>query len=174
LYFFTDPARTLDPVSIARGLPRGAAVVYRHFGAEDRAHVARRLVTICRSRGLSLLIGADPELARTCSADGVHWPERLMPRERAGAFGLVTAAAHDAKAVARASAARLDACVLSPIFPSASASALGALGLFSASQIARASGIPVIALRGIGARNATRLCGRGFAGVAAVDAFVEA
>ncbi|MEQ1817846.1 MAG: thiamine phosphate synthase [Terricaulis sp.] len=174
LYFFTDPVRTPDPVAVARRLPRGTAVVYRHFGAADRVQVARRLATLCRSRGLVLLIGADTELAEACGADGVHWPERLMPRERGVAFRIVTAAAHDAMAVARASASGLDACVLSPIFPSSSASAQTELGLFSASQIVRTSSIPVIALGGVTARNVTRLSGRGFAGVAAVDAFLEA
>ena len=174
LYFFTDSVRVPDPLVVARGLPRGTAVVYRHFGAEDRALVARRLATQCRSRGLVLLIGADSELAKRCGADGVHWPERLMPRARGDAFRIVTVAAHGAKAVARASDAGLDACVLSPVFPSASASAQSELGLFSASQIARASTIPVIALGGVTARNAARLSGRGFAGVAAVDAFLEA
>lgn len=174
LYFFTDPVRTPDPVAVARSLPRGTAVVYRHFGAEDRAHVARRLAALCRSRALVLLIGADAELAEATDADGVHWPERLMPSARGGAFRIVTAAAHDAKAITRANAAGLDACVLSPIFPSASASAHRELGLFSASQMARASATPVIALGGVTAANATRLSGRGFAGVAAVDAFLEA
>jgi thiamine-phosphate pyrophosphorylase len=149
-------------------------VVYRHFGAEDRVRVARKLGEICRSRGLVLLIGADADLAAACGANGVHWPQRLMPKERGGAFGLVIAAAHDANAVAEANAARLDACVLSPIFPSRSASAQSELGLFGASQIARASAIPMIALGGVNADNATRLSGRGFAGVAAIDAFVEA
>jgi thiamine-phosphate pyrophosphorylase len=97
-----------------------------------------------------------------------------MPTARGGAFRLVTAAAHDAKAAAKASAARLDACVLSPIFPSRSGSAQDELGLFRASQIARASSIPVIALGGVNGSNATRLSGRGFAGVAAIDAFLEA
>jgi thiamine-phosphate pyrophosphorylase len=173
LFFFTDPERTPDPVAAAARLPRGTAVVYRHFGREDRARTARRLAAACRSRGLVLLIGADAELAAACGADGVHWPERLMPRARGSAFKLVTAAAHDAKAVARASAAGLDACVLSPIFPSNSASAQSELGLFSASQIARGSAIPVIALGGVNASNAARLSGRGFAGVAAVDALIE-
>lgn len=97
-----------------------------------------------------------------------------MPSERGRAFRLVTAAAHDAKAVSNANTARLDACVLSPIFPSNSASAQSELGLFSASQIARGSIIPVIALGGVNTDNAMRLVGRGFAGVAAVDAFLEA
>lgn len=169
LYFFTDPDRTPDPAAVARRLPRGAAVVYRHFGAAERARVARELSAICRSRGLALLIGADAELARRCGADGVHWPERLLPAEHGG-FRLVTGAAHNAAAVLRASAAQLDACVLSPVFETESASANPALGLFRAGHIARASAIPVIALGGIDARNARRLAGRGFAGIAAVSA----
>ena len=174
LYFFTDPERTPDPLAAARRLPRGTAVVYRHFGAEDREHVARKLATLCRSRGLVLLIGADAELAAKCGADGVHWPQRLTPRDRGHEFRLVTAAAHDAKAAAKASEAGLDACVLSPVFETRSAAARETLGLFSASQIARASMIPVIALGGVNTGNVTRLSGRGFAGVAAIDALMEA
>ena len=173
LYFFTDPERTPDPVAAAQRLPRETAVVYRHFGAKNRVRVARELAALCRSRGLYLLIGADAELAVTCGADGVHWPERLMPNQRGSAFRLVTAAAHNVAAVSRTSAARLDACMLSPIFPSRSASARHELGLFRASQIARASAVPVIALGGVNAGNAARLIGRGFAGIAAVDALIE-
>jgi len=174
LFFFTDPERTPDPEAAARRLPRGTAVVYRHFGADNRARVARRLAALCRSRGLRLLVGADADLARACGADGVHWPQRLMPDQRGSDFRLVTAAAHDGDAIAKANAAQLDACVLSPIFPSRSASAQSELGLFRASQLARASAIPVVALGGVNASNATRLAGRGFAGVAAIDALIEA
>lgn len=97
-----------------------------------------------------------------------------MPRERGESFQLVTAAVHDARAVASANAARLEACVLSPVFETRSSSARESIGLFRASQIARASAIPVIALGGISVGNVRRLIGRGFAGVAAVDALVEA
>jgi thiamine-phosphate pyrophosphorylase len=135
LFFVTDPERTPDPVEVAKRLPRGAAVIYRHFGAEDRARVARRLAAATRSRGLILLIAADPDLARKVGADGVHWPESLLPAAR-GDMGR------------------------EPI------------GLVRASQIARAAAVPVIALGGVNAETAKRLAGRGFAGLAAVDAFV--
>jgi thiamine-phosphate pyrophosphorylase len=169
LYFFTDPERTPDPIAAAKRLPRGAAVVYRHFGAPDRARVARRLATVCRSRGLTLLIAADPGLARRVGAAGVHWPERQLARRRRGQ-GLATASAHSAEGVAKAAAAGVDACVLAPVLPSKSASGRTPLGLFRASQLARAASVPVIALGGVNARTARRLAGRGFAGLAAVDA----
>ncbi|MGH6950174.1 MAG: thiamine phosphate synthase, partial [Vitreimonas sp.] len=148
-----------------------AAIVYRHFGAPERTRTARRLARIARSRELFLLIGADPELAQRVSADGVHWPQRLAPRERGS--GLVTVAAHDAQAVARTESLGADACVLGPVFATRSTSANPPLGLFRASQIARAARVPVIALGGVNAKTAARLTGRGFAGIAAVDAFLE-
>jgi thiamine monophosphate synthase len=40
--------------------------------------------------------------------------------------------------------------------------------------MARASTLPVIALGGVNARTAARLSGRGFAGVAAIDALKKA
>lgn len=172
LFFFTDPERTPDPVRAAKALPRGTAVVYRHFGAANRRQLARQLAGVCHSRGLVLLIAADPELARSVGADGVHWPEaRLQPRNT---NGLITVSAHSAAAIAKAHAAGADACVLSPIFPTRSSASRAPLGLFRASQIARAAALPVIALGGINGDNARDLIGRGFAGLAAVDALVKA
>lgn len=169
LFFLTDPERTPDPIADARNLPRGTAVIYRHFGAIGRARVARRLAGICRSRGLFLLISADPDLAQSVGAHGVHWPEARLP-ERRLTSGLVTASAHSDAAVARARAFGADACIVSPVFPTRSASARTALGLFHASQLAREAALPVIALGGVNKRTARRLVGRGFAGLAAVDA----
>jgi thiamine-phosphate pyrophosphorylase len=172
LYFFTDPARTPDPEAVARRLPRGTAVVYRHFGAAERGRVARRLAAIARERALVLLIAGDPALAQRVGAAGVHWPQRLVPEMRGP--GLVTVAAHDAAAIARAEHFGADACVLAPVFATRSASGRAPLGLFRASRMARAARLPVIALGGVTAATAARLGGRGFAGVAAVDAFLEA
>jgi thiamine-phosphate pyrophosphorylase len=171
LFFFTDPKRTPDPAAAAKRLPRETAVVYRHFGAPDRAQVARDLASVCRARSLTLLIAADPDLARDVRADGVHWPEaRIAPRDGPG---LVTAAAHGAEAITRAAAYGANACILSPIFPTHSTPRREPLGLFRASQLARQSAIPVIALGGVSADNARLLAGRGFAGVAAIDALMD-
>ncbi len=169
LYFFTDPKRTPDPFAAAALLPAGTALVYRHFGAPERARIARGLAALCRARGLVLLIAADPALARRVGAAGVHWPERLLPTRRRG-MGLVTAAAHSPAALTRAARFGADACVLGPVFATASAPANAPIGLFRASQWARGAGMPVIALGGVSAGNAARLAGRGFAGLAAVEA----
>jgi thiamine-phosphate pyrophosphorylase len=166
LYFFTDPLRTPDPARIAAKLPRGAAVVYRHFGAQDRHAVARRLARICRARRLKLFIAADPKLAQNVSAAGVHWPERLATAD--GGRGLKSMAAHSGRALAHA-AGHADLAILAPIFPSRSPSAERPLGPLRAGRLARTARLPVIALGGVNTRTAKRLLGRGFAGLAAVD-----
>lgn len=168
LYLFTDPLRLPDPFAAAARLPRGAAVVYRHFGAADRFAVARGLARLARRRGLVLLVAADPDLAARVGADGVHWPERLLPSRR-GNERIVTAAAHSAAAAARAFAAGMDCCVLGPLLPTASSSGRRPLGLFRASQTARAAPGRVIGLGGINVSSAPLLVGRGFAGIAAVE-----
>jgi thiamine-phosphate pyrophosphorylase len=172
LFFLTDPARTPDPAEIVRRLPRGAAVIYRHFGAPGREAEAERLARLCRGRGLHLLISADPRLARKVGAAGVHWPERRLPLRRSG-FRLETAAAHSRRALVRAAAAGMDAALLGPVFPSNSASALRLLGPCRAGALARGAMLPAIALGGVSLRNARRLLGLGFAGLAAIEALAS-
>ncbi len=94
-----------------------------------------------------------------------------MPAERTDA-PLVTVSAHSREGAARA-AAVADACILSPVFPTRSHARRPPLGVFAAGQIARTTPIPVIALGGVNARTALTLAGRGFAGFAAVDGFLE-
>jgi thiamine-phosphate pyrophosphorylase len=86
---------------------------------------------------------------------------------------LITAAAHSGDAITRAAVNGADACILSPVFPTRSTPRREPLGVFRASQLARRSAIPVIALGGVTAHNARLLAGRGFAGVAAIDAVSE-
>lgn len=172
LYLFTDPARLPDPLAAAARLPRGAAIVYRHFGAPGRIEMAEALAKLARRRGLKLLIGEDEALAALVGADGVHLPERsayraVQLRARHPRW-LITAAAHSARALRRVRGA--DAVVLAPVFPSNSPSAVRPLGLMRAMRLAALSPLPVIALGGVNGRTARMLSPRAFAGVAAVEA----
>jgi thiamine-phosphate pyrophosphorylase len=169
LLFLTDPARIADPVAAAALLPRGAAVIYRHFGLADRLSVARRLKAVCRRRGLLFLVGADLGLARAMRAGGVHLAERQTQR-RCYQRGLITAAAHSRRAAARAKAAGAVAVLASPVFPSRSASAGRAMGPLKARLLAASCPLPCYALGGVNARTAARLRGSAFIGLAAVDA----
>lgn len=178
LLFVTDPGRTPVPEAVARRLPRGSAIVFRAFGDEAAVARGRRLAAIARRRGLVLLAGADPALARAIGAHGVHLPERLA--HRAGALKrlrpgwLVTAAAHGPTAARRAFGAGADAVLVSPVFESRSPSAGTALGPIRFAALARKAPGPVYALGGVDGRTARRLIGSGAVGFAAVEALAKA
>ena len=173
LLFFTDPIRTPNPEKVVAKLPRGAAVVYRHFGAVDALGRGKMIARIARRRGVLLLVGADGALAARLGADGVHLPQRL-----AGRTGLVkalrrrfmlTAAAHDLPAALRARQAGVQAIVVSPVFPSRSPSAGRALGVRRLATLIRKAGLPAYALGGVTARTARRLRLSGAVGIAAIE-----
>ena len=104
LLLMTDEARLADPLPAANALPAGSGIILRHYGAPERAALARCLAAIARRRGLVLLVGEDPALARRVGAHGVHLPERAI--RRAGAVRwqrdwLITAAAHSLRRCAQ-------------------------------------------------------------------------
>jgi thiamine-phosphate pyrophosphorylase len=176
LVFVTDPARTPDPAAIAARLPQGAGVIYRAFGAADAVGIAQRLRRVADARGLILLIGADADLAARVGADGVHLPERLIGQGRRlrarRPQWLLTAAAHNARAVRRAHLAGLDAALVSPVFTSLSPSANGALGPIRFASLVRLARLPVYALGGVNGGTASRLLSTGAVGLAAVQGLV--
>ena len=59
LYFMTDSVRTPDPVQIAERLPRGTAVILRHYDKPERYHLAESIKRVCQARSLILIIAGD-------------------------------------------------------------------------------------------------------------------
>ena len=109
-----------------------------------------------RAAGGVLTVGADPDLAKSLGAGGVHLPGRsgaeAVAHARAvlGAGALVGISAHTPGDVAAAAAAGADYVTLSPIFATASKPGYGpALGP-GAIAAAREFGLPIVALGGIG------------------------
>lgn len=172
-FFVTDPVRTPDPIAVARRLPRGFGVIWRHYGAASRIATGHALARICRQRGLVLLVANDPALAARIGAQGVHWPERQLKGVRARWPGIIeTASAHSRAAISRAAARGVDAVLVSAIFPSNSPSAGPALGALRFRLLARDASLPVYALGGLNAANAARAMHHA-AGWAAIEGVLE-
>lgn len=179
LLFFTDPVRTPRPWETAARLPAGAGVVYRHFGDPAALEVATRLRQITEQTGCRLLIGADPDLADSVCADGVHLPQRTL--EQAAAVRnarpgwIITGAVHAEADGAATTMAALDACVLSPVFQAGGVSGRKVpLGLDDFRTILARLGQPAYALGGITAENSDSLHHSGACGVAGIDGIVAA
>jgi thiamine monophosphate synthase len=169
LFAFTDPARTPDPVALARRLPRGCGMVLRTFGRREIEAAAFELSRVAQAHGLYLTISADPELALRCGADGVHWPQaRLGEAKRwRRRFKLMTASAHD-PAAARRAQGLTDLVFVSQVFSSNSPSAGRPIGPFRIAAYARRATIPVYALGGITAGAIRRLERLGISGAGAI------
>ena len=174
LLLFTDPTRTPEPERALAMLPRGAGIVYRAFGAANALAVGLRLARLARSRGIKFFVGADVSLAIALRADGIHLPERSLGRPGANRAlhrrFMITAAAHSLPALRMARQSRVDAVVVSPVFPSFSPSAGRALGTLRFAALARVARLPVYALGGINPMSARRLLLSGAVGLAAVEA----
>lgn len=171
LLYLSDSVRSPDPLEVARSLPRGCGVVLRHYEDRDRGKLAHALAALCRTRGLTFLVAADAALAAEVGADGVHWPEALLARQKLRPAGVVTASAHGLDGLNAAAAHRCDAAILSPVFATASHPDAAPLGVDRFRALVHAVRLPVLALGGITAANAITLVGSGAAGIAAVGAF---
>lgn len=171
----TDPDRVPDLLKAAQNLPPHSALIYRHFGADEREFMAHKLRQICFDRGVQFLVGADEELARECGADGLHLPERQLDEAHILRIRypdwILTGATHSELSLARAAKFSIDACMLSPVFESQSPSAGKAIGLDRFANMVKTSKVPVVGLGGINATNASQLVESGIVGIAGVSGF---
>ena len=179
LILMTDEVRLADPEAAILALPRGSAVIFRHYRANDRRMIAKGLARACRRRGLKLLIAGDVRLAIEVGAQGLHLPEYLARRLACHRWGrrglkpdwLITVAAHSLIALQRARRLGADAVLLAPVFATASHPDARPLGPLRFSAWVRESPVPVYALGGVTAANARRLAASGAAGIAGIAAF---
>jgi len=135
--------------AIAR-LPRGSALVFRHYHLAPSQRRARRAV-----------------LRRLCRARGIVWVdagEGYGPAEGLRSNGLRLATAHSLREIGRAGG-RADAVLLSPVFPTRSHPGGKALGPLRSLLMARLSSLPVIALGGMTRARAAHLPVHGWAAI---------
>jgi thiamine-phosphate pyrophosphorylase len=178
----TLPFRLLAIGDRSRATPASIAALARAGGAdvalllrdpllstEATMEWAAEALALCRPAGVRVLVHGSAIVARESGADGVHLPERASvaaARAIVGAGTLVGASRHDAEGVREAALAGADYTTLSPVF--ASPGKGKPLGLAVFAEIARSSGLPVVALGGIAAENAAACRAAGAAAVAAI------
>ena len=176
----TDDARMPDPTVVIPRLPKGSALILRHYGTPSRAALAAKLAPLCRRHGIKFLIANDARLAYAVQADGIHLSEnvlRLGPhawRNWRPARWLVTAAAHTPAALRRAARIGADAALLAPVFPTASHPERETIGTLRLARWSRESPLPVYALGGIDISTVRRLAACPLVGIAGIGGFKTA
>jgi thiamine-phosphate pyrophosphorylase len=176
LILMTDERRLPDPLTAARALPKGSAVIVRHTNDAARQRLAETLVPIAREQGLRILIANDAALAERVGADGMHLSEaRIAEADYVRPLHpdwIITAATHSEEAVELAGEVHADAALLSPVFSTLSHPDRITLGPKRFMRIARRGRIPVYALGGVTAANVSLLDGPNVAGIAAIGALI--
>lgn len=159
--------------AIAR-LPRGSAVVVRHYGwpQDERRILFDHVRKAARRRGCLVLLAGDPALAMRWGADGHHG--RMRRVARAGRRWLHSAPVHDHRELVTAIRKGADAVLISPLFGTRSHPGAPALGAVRFAMLARRSPVPVIALGGVHPRHAAHVRSLGAIGFAAIDGLVPA
>jgi thiamine-phosphate pyrophosphorylase len=179
-WLVTDARRVPDPLPAVTLLRPGDGVLFRHYelSPAGRLALARQVAALCRQLGLTLVVAGDVRLARAVAADGLHLPQALVPSRAAGArragLRLVTAAAHDARAIAAAARHGADAVLISPVFPTAShpgGATLGVMRFAALAAAARRRGLAAYALGGMTPARFRRLGQAAASGYAAIGSF---
>ena len=178
LVMMTDPQVHKDVVAAARAMPKGAAIIYRHFGEPRRAEIAAELRQITFARKQQLLIGNDPALAKTCGADGVHFTRDaaltapMLWRARCPDWLMSMAGIKEVEDGEgdyidySGDLSVLDGLMVSAVFASNSPSAGRPIGVKRLLSIAAVLGAPIYALGGVNERTAEALEGCGLSGIA--------
>jgi len=141
--------------------------------------LTERAVRLTHKTATRILVNDRADVARAAGADGVHLTTRSIDvatiRKTFGKEFLIGASTHSLAEACAARAAGADFIVLGPIFPTTSKEKYGsALGLNSLRDVARElTHFPVLALGGIGVKNARDCLRAGASGIAGISLFNE-
>jgi thiamine-phosphate pyrophosphorylase len=150
--------------------------------ARERYHLGRKLRTITREAGVPLIVNDRVDIAQAVEADGVHLGDSDLPvpaaRELLGADAIIgrsVSFVEDAVAAERAGA---DYLGVGAVYATGSKDDIDddeyAVGPERVADIADAVEIPIVAIGGIDADNASEVVAAGADGVAVITAITRA
>lgn len=181
LLVITDRRQASRPLSELADTVFAAGGRWLLLREKDLTHEARKallheLLEIAKPYDACVMVSADVEAAR--AAHGLHAPRDGDPAAARAALGsekLIGFSAHNLREAKLAAAAGADYVTLSPIFASQSKPGYGpALGMDGLRDMAARLPVPVLALGGVEAGNATDCLAAGAAGVAVMGAVMAA
>jgi 8-oxo-dGTP diphosphatase len=137
-------------------------------------HLARKVVHLCHARGAEVLLNGEPAWVEACGADGVHLNSRRLRALRARPLGArywVAASTHNREELNMAANLDVDFVVLGPVQPTPSHSHVVPLGWGCFAELCAATNLPVYALGGLRAEDASIARRSGAQGLAMISGF---
>ena len=172
-FVMSDEKLLPNPEALLPFLPKGSAIILRHYEVKNREFLARRLIHKAHAKHVKVLIAGDERLAIRCGADGVHLPgyalnRRVAKRHAIKPQWLVSAAVHSIRAAAQAKKIEADFALISPVFETPSHPNQSTLVPLAFTAMVKIAGVKAIALGGINEETAIHLKVKklwGFAGI---------
>lgn len=157
-----------DPIAYARAVleARPAALQLRakERPAREILSLLRAMAPLCRHAGVPFVVNDRADLAMLAGCDFVHIGQEDLPCELVRRFAPdigIGISTHDEAQLSRALACRPRYVAFGPVFETPSKAnadpVVGVDGLRAASRIARAAGVPLVAIGGITAAHAREL-----------------
>lgn len=181
-YAIVDPALCADPLAMAQEILYGgcAALQLRAKTLSDREQLvlSRRLVSLCKARGVPFFVNDRVDIARASGATGVHLGQGDLPLPDARSVfpaAVIGVSTHDRAQAAAAIAAGADLIGFGPVFPTRTKlDASPVVGTTLLADIVRMSSVPVVAIGGIDASNLAEVARTQVAMACAMSAVLSA
>lgn len=172
MIFITDHNKITNINNVINNLPKNSMVIIRDYNIDNRENYAFSIANICRKCGIKFLVAGDVKLARKIGADGVHLPEYMISEaEKINDMQFISVSCHNIDAIKNVGKYRVNAILLSPVFPTTTHPNTNIINLDMFKIMAEDSQIPVYALGGINEKNIKNLVGIKIAGIAGIDVF---
>lgn len=182
LYAIVDPSLCADPLAITQEILYGgcAAIQLRAKQMHDRdvLALARRMLLLCKARGVLLFINDRVDIARAAGAHGVHLGQTDLPLPDARSCfpgALIGVSTHDRAQASAAMAAGADLIGFGPVFSTQTKTdAAPVVGLVALAEVVRNATVPVVAIGGIDQSNIAEVARTKVAMACAVSAVMKA
>jgi thiamine-phosphate pyrophosphorylase len=183
LYFVCDARpRGEDPEALLRAaLSGGADIVQlreKELGRAETERAAGTFRRVCDIYSALFIVNDDPDLARSCDADGVHVGQDDVAAEQArellGPDAIIGLSTHSEEQIAAAAGRPVDHISVGPIWETPTKAGRPAVGLELISHAAENAPHPFFAIGGIDAGNAAEVVAAGAERLCVVRAIRDA